>query len=541
MVAAVKIPKAIVGTDKGDLQFGGGRNDTIVGNGGNDRMHGGGGNDQMSGGSGDDVMFGESGRGGRADMTKLSMAEAMHGSVTFNYESAGYKNALGMYKIGADGAIRDVSVMWANASLKGSGGDLIANASTVGFDLAAGERVGFFVVPDGFSQKGMANLLADTKGSFKFVDAKGNPGNINGGGEVKLVHVSEKGVATDIKSTYGTSVFHSVDNGTLGLNGDKLNHVVGTVDVAAGTVKIGFEDLKGGGDKDYDDSVFTLNLGTTNAALLSKIAVTKVTGTRDDVMSGGDGNDTMFGMSGNDKMDGGAGNDRMWGNSGDDVLQGGAGNDDLRGGSGNDVLHDGDGNDTVRGDSGNDRIFAGEGDDAYVGGSGFDTVDFSNARKGVNVDLHGHVATGMGTDKLDGIEAVVGSKFNDVIKGDKGANVLDGGAGNDTIRSLGGADKLIGGEGHDTFEYHLKDVLVGGKHQGVDTIIDFSKEDVLDFSKLLAGQKWSSIDEVVAIKDDGHSSHVYANLGGQWSEIATLEGFTGHSASEMLANGMILA
>ena len=536
-----KQPKPMNGTDGNDTQFGGGRDDMMAGNGGNDRMHGGGGNDAMAGGDGNDVMFGESGRGGSADMTKLSIADAMKGSVTFNYESAGYKNALGMYKIGPDGSIRDVSVLWANASLKGSGGDLLANKSTVGFDLAAGERIGFFVIPDGFSQKGMANLLADKAGSFKFVDKAGNSGSIHAGGELKLVHVSNKGVATDIKSTYGTSVFHSIDNGTMGLNGDKLNHVVGKVDVATGTVKIGFEDLKGGGDKDFDDSVFTLNLGSTNAALLAKIGVAKVVGPRDDAMSGGAGDDTMFGMSGNDRMDGGAGNDRMWGNSGNDLIAGGAGNDDLRGGSGNDELHDGDGDDQVRGDSGNDILVAGEGNDAYVGGSGFDTVDFSNAKGGVKVDLHAHSASGMGSDKLDGIEAVVGSSFADWIKGDKGANAIAGGAGDDTIRGLGGADKLAGGAGADTFVWHLKDVMVEGKHQGVDTVVDFSKEDVLDFSKLLAGQKWSSIDEVLLVKDDGASSYVYARLGSDWVQVVTLEGFSGPSASDMLKDGMILA
>ncbi|MFM9940676.1 MAG: DUF4114 domain-containing protein [Hyphomicrobiaceae bacterium] len=533
--------KPIVGGDTNDTQFGGGRSDTMLGNGGNDRMHGGGGNDQMTGGAGDDTMFGESGRGGRADMTKLSVAESMHGSVTFNHESAGYKNALGMYKIAADGTIHDVSILWANASLKGSGGNLVANQSNVGFELAAGERLGFFVVPDGYSQGGMAKLLEDQKGSFKFTDAKGNPGNVNGGTELKLVHVSDKGTETAIKSTYGTSVFHSVDNGTMGLNGDKLNHVVGTVDVATGTMRIGFEDLKGGGDRDYDDSMFTLNLGTTNAALVSKIAVAKVSGTKDDTMSGGDGDDTMFGMSGHDRMDGGAGNDRMWGNSGNDVLKGGDGNDDLRGGSGDDELHDGAGNDIVRGDTGNDRIVAGEGDDTYTGGSGFDTVDFSGAKAGVSVDLHAHVATGIGTDKLDGIEAVVGSAFNDAMKGDKNANTLDGGAGDDVLRGLGGADRLIGGQGADTFVWHSKDVIEGGKLKGVDTIADFSTDDVLDFSKLLAGAKWQSIDDVLAVKDDGKSSTVVANVGGEWVAVVTLEGFTGHTASDMLKDGMILA
>jgi Ca2+-binding RTX toxin-like protein len=146
----------------------------------------------------------------------------------------------------------------------------------------------------------------------------------------------------------------------------------------------------------------------------------------------------------------------------------------------------------------------------------------------------------MGTDKLNGIEAVAGSSFADWIKGDKGANSIAGGAGDDTIRGLGGSDKLAGGEGRDTFVWHLKDVVSGGKHQGVDTVVDFSKEDVLDFSKLLAGQKWESIDEVLAIKSDGANSYVYAMLEGAWVEVVTLEGFAGPSASDMLKDGMIL-
>ncbi len=533
--------KVNLGTEQADLQFGGGRDDSIIGNNGDDRIHGGGGNDLLSGDAGNDVMFGESGRGGRADFSKLTITEAVHASVTFNGESAGYKNALGMYKIAADGTIHDVSILWANASLKGSDGDLIAGKSKVGFDLAAGERVGFFIIPDGYSQKGMAKLLEDQKGTFKFVDAKGNPGNINGGSELTLVHVNPKGAETVVTSTYGSSIFHSVDDGSLGLNGDKLNHTVGEIDVAKGTLKIGFEDLKDGGDKDYDDTTFTLDLGSTNAALLGKIAVTKASGGRDDLMTGGDGDDTMFGMSGNDDVRGDAGNDRLWGNSGNDRLDGGEGNDELRGGAGDDELHDGDGDDLVRGDSGDDHIVAGEGNDTYNGGSGFDTLDFSTAKDSMKIDLHTHVASGMGEDKIESIEAIIGSKHDDWIRGNKNANTLDGNAGNDVLRGMGGADVLTGGEGRDTFQWQLKDVVLDGKHQGVDTITDFSKEDVLDFSKLLSGAKWDSIDQVVAVKDDGSNSYVYANLGGQWTEVAVLEGFTGHSASDMLKDGMILA
>ena len=96
-----------------------------------------------------------------------------HGMVTFEGETAGYKNALGMYKIGADGSISNVQILFANASLKGSGGDLVGGKSTVDVSVRAGDKVGFFIIPDGYSQRGMSDFLTDTKGSFKFVDPSG--------------------------------------------------------------------------------------------------------------------------------------------------------------------------------------------------------------------------------------------------------------------------------------------------------------------------------------------------------------------------------
>ncbi len=57
-----------------------------------------------------------------------------------------------------------------------------------------------------------------------------------------------------------------------------------------------------------------------------------------DWLYGGTGNDVLFGMGGNDHLYGGAGNDMLFGGSGDDYLDGGAGNDSLFGGSGNDII-----------------------------------------------------------------------------------------------------------------------------------------------------------------------------------------------------------
>jgi Ca2+-binding RTX toxin-like protein len=57
-----------------------------------------------------------------------------------------------------------------------------------------------------------------------------------------------------------------------------------------------------------------------------------------DNLSGGEGDDILYGQGGNDTLSGGVGNDILVGGAGDDVLIGGTGNDILTGGSGADLF-----------------------------------------------------------------------------------------------------------------------------------------------------------------------------------------------------------
>ncbi len=547
-----------------DMMFGEGGNDRLIGGEGDDRIHGGGGDDRLVGNAGNDVIFGAATRGGAVDMDKFRIGEDVEGSVTFLGETAGFKNALGVYKIADDGTIYDVQMLFGNASLKGSGGDLVSGQSSVDLSLKTGDQLGFFVVPNGFSQGGMARLLSDENASYKFVGPDGGAGNVNGGSEVKLVHVAEDGTETVVKSQYGDSVFHSYGGAESGLNGDGFKHVTAEVDVETGKVKVGFEDLKGGGDKDFDDSVFEIDLGQTNAALLPKESVSGSKSSDDDDIRGGEGDDQLFGMRGNDTMRGGQGDDDMWGNSGDDTMFGHSGNDNMRGGSGNDVMmgnrgddvmvgnsgddeihggggsdelwgnsgndviHDGGGHDKVDGGSGDDVFVAGGGRDTYNGGSGFDTIDFSNARVAIAADMSKHWVSGMGKDEIWSVEKLIGSDFADDIKGDKRDNTLVGGAGDDVLRGLGGSDTLTGGEGNDTFKWAAKDILSEetGEHLGVDTITDFSKGDRLDFSRILKEQSFESLDEVIAVREDEGGATVAVRIGEQFVDVVNVEGAT---------------
>lgn len=60
-------------------------------------------------------------------------------------------------------------------------------------------------------------------------------------------------------------------------------------------------------------------------------------------ITGGSGNDYLFGMGGNDQLFGGIGNDFLDGGDGVDNLQGGVGNDVMIGGAGADTLSGGSG------------------------------------------------------------------------------------------------------------------------------------------------------------------------------------------------------
>jgi len=614
------------GSASGDVIFGEGGNDTIRGRAGDDSIHGGGGDDLLIGNAGDDQIFGASTSGGPVDMDRFGIFEDTTATVTFDGETAGFRNALGMYRIDADGNISGVEILFANASLQGSGGNLIGGESSVTVDLNAGERLGFFVVPNGYSRPGMRDLLTDTDGSFQFVDADGNPASVHSGHGTRLVHTAQDGTQTVVQSQYGSDIYHS----TTALNNDGYNHVRGVADTAEGTVQIGFEDLRGGGDEASAASVFPVDIGTTHTALVPRASTGGATSSDDDTIRGGQGDDDLFGMRGNDDVRGGQGDDRIWGNSGDDVMRGGAGDDEVYGGSGNDAMHGGAGNDvmegntgddvmqggagddrmsgdsgndvmrggagsddmsggsgnddmsggsgndvmrgdagndtmrggagddTIFGNSGNDVIYGGRGndvvdggsgddvfiggagDDVYRGGSGFDTLDYSNTRADLTVDMSKHTVTGRGNDQIWSVEQIRTGSGDDTIKGDKRDNVIDAGAGDDIIRSMGGADTLTGGAGNDRYVWYAKDIVDEntGAHLGVDHITDFQVGDRIDLHELVKGQSFSDISEVVRVTDGAQGATVSVLLGDSFVDVVTVDGI---SATDLASDGLILA
>jgi Ca2+-binding RTX toxin-like protein len=91
-------------------------------------------------------------------------------------------------------------------------------------------------------------------------------------------------------------------------------------------------------------------------------------------LTGGNGDDNLFGSAADETLTGGNGND---------VQRAGSGIDALWGGNGDDMLDAGAGNDTLYGERGADTLIGGSGNDTLSGGQGGDLFIFDN-----------HVATG---------------------------------------------------------------------------------------------------------------------------------------------------
>ena len=175
------------------------------------------------------------------------------------------------------------------------------------------------------------------------------------------------------------------------------------------------------------------------------------------------------------ELTGTAGADKLLGARGEDTIKGGAGNDFLSGGGGADELFGEAGDDALEGGPGADTL------DGGANGSAGDTIAYVGSAEAVRVNLGKATAAGgeADGDVIMHIENIIGSPWDDWLRGDTDDNTLSGGAGddtligggggNDTLSGGAGADTLNGGEGDDTLTGGAgADLLTGGP--GADTI-----------------------------------------------------------------------
>ena len=182
---------------------------------------------------------------------------------------------------------------------------------------------------------------------------------------------------------------------------------------------------------------------------------------------GGNGTDFLHSNGG---VTAGGVREKVFGEQGNDRLKANQPNNNgpayLDGGEGDDWVYGTPKSDTIITHSGIKKLYGNGGDDLFVttgrglarvfGGSGNDTISYAahtppGGRRidGVIIDLRGGTSLGTTRYRLDSLENVIGSAFDDEITADPGVrNHIDGGLGNDVIEGNGGdGDSVDGGLG----------------------------------------------------------------------------------------------
>lgn len=493
----------LVGGDGNDDIYGQSGSDAIYGQGGDDNLYGGSGYEEIYGGDGDDFIRGGTGAdylsGGAGDDKIIGDGGNANGypvTLTFLGEEAGYLNTIGIYSIDPDtGEISNVELAFENASATGSGGNLTPGVSQYEYMAEPCTEIGVFNIAQGFSLNDYA-ALGD--GTFKFVNAAGDPATINDPTPT-LIHVAPDGTETNLSG----NIYHTPQ---AVQNPDGLVHVAPT-----GPDSFGIEDLLGGGDNDFDDPLLGIDLGQSGTSfsipgmtLTSELPVDN-TGEADDVIDGGTGDDTIIAGNGDDIVTGGDGNDTVDGGNGDDVIDtsgttqplpdigfpglypadtdpnndkdvvsGGAGNDTIITGDDDDIIDGGSGNDTINAGIDEDIVDGGAGDDIITGGEGNDTIDGGDG----NDTIYGGLGPGFPDSINITDDGSDGSIFGPDPVTNNGMDVIDGGAGDDIIYGEDDDDTIFGGSGDDFIDAGIDDdVVLGGT--GNDTIIGGQGTDTL--------------------------------------------------------------
>jgi Ca2+-binding RTX toxin-like protein len=326
---------------------------------------------------------------------------------------------------------------------------------------------------------------------------------------------------------------------------------------AAGDIVTEMENITGSGFADTligNLGVNTLNGGAGNDRLFGKDGADVLNGGADnDSLRGGTGADIMYGGSGNDTYevdnvddivseqsnilnfffdDGGLdtvqsllntfalgnyiekltftgiGNFIGTGNELDNTITGQGGGDTLAGGTGSDIIIGNAGQDTIllgNGLAGDFDTINGGGDRDFLDLSGLTNggvwIDYGyNVISGANLASGFNLSMAVGEARVLQMESMVGTSFNDIMRGDAGSNLIDGGAGDDTLLSYSPYDTLtpysslgdvmLGGIGNDLlFSGTGNDYLDGGANNdtlevggGTDTVITGTGSDTIFFS-----------------------------------------------------------
>jgi Ca2+-binding RTX toxin-like protein len=298
---------------------------------------------------------------------------ALDGSNGFRLDGAAFQDSSGLAAAGvgdfnADGfADLIIGAEDTDPHGSGSGSSYVVFGTAVGFspsvNLAALDGTNGFRV-DGISNHEQSGLSVSCAG------------DVNGDGFDDVIVGAP--LAED-NAGYSYVVFGTADPVAAifdlsALNGDNGFRIDGTAGEQNGRSVSGAGDINGDGFDDLIVGASYANGGGNESGASYVIfgsmpgeAVTRTGTAIDNVIHGGNFNDTLSGLGGNDTL---------YGHAGYDALYGGAGNDTLRSGGGTDKLAGGAGKDIFNGGGGADRFFYGTASDST--GNSYDIVTRAN-------------------------------------------------------------------------------------------------------------------------------------------------------------------
>jgi Ca2+-binding RTX toxin-like protein len=431
-------------------------NDNIVGDGEGNLVFGEDGYDTVSGGAGGDTLFGGT-AGGLAEQLQL-LGGLGNDSLSGPFSIGGIETEF------TTGIVAHALELEADASIAASDDDGDWLQGDVGNDLLVG----------GYGNDQMYGGDNDDTmlGGADFDWLYGGDGNdiLVGGGAVGLIRGIYELITLTAPSEVGDSIaalFDSLGDGADS-SGDYLSGGEGFDLLIAG----GGDDFADGGE---GNDLMLLGAGDDFAYVGDDFGFVGEGGY--DTVIGGAGNDTVsfqnswngvavsltselsslddFGAEGGDAFHLLIGIEGLIGGEGDDWfigdvgLHGGYGNDTTVSAPVNNMFMGGEGDDTLDTGLGSDTLVGGEGADLMVGGEGDDLADYSDSDGAVMVNLR----TGEGLyndaqgDRLESIEAVLGSEGADTLIGMSDEATLMGGEGDDLLMDQRGATAYVGGEG----------------------------------------------------------------------------------------------